>query len=92
MSAHEEEVTRSRSKHKEGNEESSVRFSRDLVDERITASLEPLHAQISALTERMHRLIQSYSDRELTTASTRETRYQYDSLLSGAPGTLDSQL
>ena len=32
----------------EGNEENSVRFSPDSVGERIKASLEPLHAQISA--------------------------------------------
>ena len=54
MSAHEEEVTRGVevNANKE-NEEKSVRFSPDLVDERIKASLDPLHDQISALAEMM---------------------------------------
>ena len=43
----------------EGSKENSVRFSPELVDERIKASLEPLHAQISALTEMMDHSIQS---------------------------------
>ena len=86
MSAHEEEVTGEvEVNSNEGNEENSVRFSLDLVDERIKASLEPFHAQISALTEMMDRFIQSNSTRELTTAGTRETRYHYESPLSGAP-------
>ena len=42
----------------EGSEENSVRFSPELVDERTKASLEPLHAQITALTEKTDRLIQ----------------------------------
>ena len=70
-----------------GNEERSLRFSPDLVDERIKGSLEPLHAQVSALTEMMDRMIPGNSARELTTASTREPRYQYESPFSGAPGT-----
>ena len=37
----------------EGSEENSIKFSPELVHERIKASLEPLHAQISALTEMM---------------------------------------
>ena len=41
----------------EGNQKNSVRFSQDLVDERIKANLEPLHAQISSLTEMMDRLV-----------------------------------
>ena len=60
------------------NEMNSVRFSPDLVDERIKASLEPLHAQISALSEMMYRLIQGNSAMELTTASNREPPYQYE--------------
>ena len=42
----------------EGSEENRVRFSPELVDERTKASLEPLHAQITALTEMTDRLIQ----------------------------------
>ena len=87
LTAHEEGVTGEVEVNaKEGNEENSVRFSPDLVDERIKASLEPLHAQISALTEMVEGLIQSNSARELTTASARETRYQYESPLGRAPG------
>ena len=43
----------------EGSKEGNIRLFPELVDERIKASLEPLHAQISALTEMMDRLIQS---------------------------------
>ena len=56
-----------------------MRFFPELVDERIKASLEPLHAKISALTEVMDRLIQSNSANETTTASSRRTRHQYES-------------
>ena len=88
MSAHEEEVTGEvEADATEANEENSVWFSPDLSDERIRASLEPLHAQISALTKMMDRLIQSDAAGETTTASTRETRYQYESPFGGAPGT-----
>ena len=86
MSAHKKEVTGEvEADATEGNEENSVRFSPDLVDERIKASLEPLHAQISALTEMINRLIHSKSARE-TTTNTWEPRYQYESPFSGAPG------
>ena len=67
------------------NEESSVRCSPDLVDERIKGSLKPLHAQISAPIEMTDRFIQSNSARETITASTRATRYQYESPFNGAP-------
>ena len=70
----------------ESYEENSIRLSPNLVDERIKASLEPLHAQIYALTEMMDRLIQSNSAEETTTASSRETRHQYKSPYSGIPG------
>ena len=73
MSAHEEEVTGEvEADATEGNERNSIGFSPDLVDERIKASLEPLHAQISALTEMMDRLIRSNSAKETTTVSSRE--------------------
>ena len=55
----------------EGSEENSIRFSPELIDKRIKAILEPLHAQISALTEMMDRLTQSNSTKESTTASSR---------------------
>ena len=41
----------------EGSEGNSARFFPKLVDERIKASLEPLYAQISVLTELMGRII-----------------------------------
>ena len=62
MSTHGDESTGEAEKGMvEGSKESSIRFSPELVDERIKASLEPLHAQISALTEMIDRLIKSYS-------------------------------
>ena len=63
----------------EQNYQTNTRFSPDMIEERIKANLEPLHAQISALTEMMDRLIQGNSARELTTASTREHRPQSES-------------
>ena len=69
----------------EGSEENSVRFFPELVDERIKDSLEPLHAQISALTEIMDRIIQSNLTTESTTASTRGPGLQYESPYSGGP-------
>ena len=41
----------------EGSEENIIRFSPELVDERIEASFEPLHPQITALTGMTDRLI-----------------------------------
>ena len=70
----------------EGNEENSMRFSPELIDERTKASLEPLHAQITALTEMMDRLIQSNSAKETTTASSRGVPHQYESPYSEVPG------
>ena len=40
----------------EGSEEGNISLSPELVDERIKASLEPVHVQISAFTEMMDRL------------------------------------
>ena len=59
----------------QGNEENSMRFSSKILDEMIKESLEPLHAQITALTEMMDRSIQSNSAREATTASSRGIRH-----------------
>ena len=63
----------------EGYEESNVRLSPELVDERLKASLEPLLAQISALTEMMDRLMQSNLTTESTTASSQGPGLQYES-------------
>ena len=70
----------------EGSEENSIRFSPEIVDERIKVSLELLHAQISALTEMMDRLIQGNSTKEPTTASSLGFRHQYESPYSEGPG------
>ena len=56
MSAHEEEMTGEvEIGANEVNEEDNVRFSPDIFDERIKVNLEPLHAQISVLTEMIDR-------------------------------------
>ena len=86
MSAHDDETTEVETGIIEDNDENSLRFSPDLVDERIKASLEPLHAQITSLTEMMDRLIQSNSAKENTTTSSRGTRHQYESPYSEVPG------
>ena len=70
----------------EGREENSIRFSPELVDETIKASLEPLHAQISTLTKMMDRIIQSNLTTESTTASSRGPGLQYESPYSEGPG------
>ena len=86
ISAHEDETTEVERGTIEGSEENNMRFSPQLVDERIKASLEPLHEQISALTEMMDRLIQSNSVKDTTMVSSRETRHQNESPYSGVPG------
>ena len=87
MSTHENENTEvGESGITEGSEESNIGLSPDLVEERIKVSLEPLHAQISALTEMVDRLIQGNSTTESTTASTRGLRLQHESPYSEEPG------
>ena len=70
----------------EGSEESNIGFSPELMDERIKAIFEPLHAQISALTEMMDRLIQNNLTTESTTANTRGLSLHYESPYSEEPG------
>ena len=70
----------------EGSEEKSIRFSSDVVNEKIKATLGPLYAQISALTEMMDRLFQSNSAKESKTASSRGFWDQYGSPDSEGPG------
>ena len=69
-----------------GSVESSMTFSRELVDQRIKASFEPLLSQISALTEMMDRLIQSNSAKEITTMSSRGIGHQNEWFYSEGPG------
>ena len=70
----------------ESSEENRIRFSPELVDERIKASFESLPAQISALTEMMDRLIRSNSTKESETVSSRGFGHQYKSPYSERPG------
>ena len=72
----------------EGSEENSVRFSPELVDERIKVSLEPLDAQISDPTEVMERLTQTNLAEKSTSASTRWFGHQYESPYSEGPRSL----
>ena len=59
MSTHRDENTEvMASEVTEGSEESNIGLSPELVEERIKANLEPLHVQISTLTEMKDRLIQ----------------------------------
>ena len=87
MSAHEDKNTgEAQTGISEGSEDNSMRFSPGLVDERKKASLEPLHAQISVLSEMMDCLIQSNSAKEATTASSRGIKHLYESLYSETLG------
>ena len=70
----------------ESSDKNSIRFSPELVDERIKTSLEPLHAQISALTEMMDHSIQNISAKESTTVSSRGFGLQYEPPYSEGPG------
>ena len=87
MAAHEGEVVDEiETGANEGNSENGVRFSPTIADEKIKARLESLHAQISAFTEMMVRLIQSNSAEENTTARSRVSRHQSELLNSEVPG------
>ena len=70
----------------EGSEGNGMIFFPKLIDERIKASLEPLHAQITALTEKMDRLIQNNSAKKTTTASSRGIPHRYESPYSEVSG------
>ena len=70
----------------ECSKENSIRLSPVLLDERIKADLEPLHAQMSALTEMTDRVIQSNSTTESTKASSRGPSHQHESPYSEGPG------
>ena len=77
LSTHGDENTREAEMESfEGSEENSIRFSSELVDKRIKANFEPLHAQIFTFTEMMDRLIQTNSTKESTTANFRGFGHQ----------------
>ena len=87
MSAHEEQSTvASEPNEAEQNDGTSSGCSADLIEERIKANLEPLHAQISSLVQMMDRLIQGNSARGYLTASTREARFPSESPVTEGPG------
>ena len=87
MSAHGDEIEEEVEKGIiDGSEENGIRFSSELLDERMKVSLEPLHAQISALAEMMDRLIQSNLTSESTKASSRGPGLQFESPYSEGPG------
>ena len=69
----------------EGSELNGMKFSPELVDGEIKVCLEPLHAQITALTELMDHLIQSNSAKKTTTASFRGIPHRYESPYSEVP-------
>ena len=88
MSAHEEEFGEEmKADASERNDENSVTFSPDMVNEKNNACLEPLQAQISALMEMTNRLIQGNWAREFATANTRRLWHQYELHSTGALGT-----
>ena len=88
MSAHEEQTTTaSESNEAEQNNETSTGFFPDLIEEKMKAKFEPLHVQISALTQMMEMLIQGNSAREFPKASTREHRFPSELSLTDGPGT-----
>ena len=70
----------------------STGFSPDMIEERIKPNLEPFHAQISALTEVMDRLIQAKSARDFKTATTPELRLQSELPFGEASAPLGSHL
>ena len=79
MSAHEEEIAvEAEIVANEKADRTSTGFSPDMIEEIIKANFESFHAQISALTEMMDRLIQGKSSREFTRASTNEFGLQFE--------------
>ena len=70
----------------EGSEESNIGLSPEIVFERIKASLEPLHAQIPALTETMDRITEGNLTTESTTPSTRGLGLHHESTYSEGLG------
>ena len=66
---------------------SNTEFSPNLTEERIKANLEPLHAQIFALTQMMNKLIQDNSARAKPTAGLRSRRFPSESPLTDGPRT-----
>ena len=93
MCAHEEKATvEAEIDANERNNGAGIGFSLDMIEEKVKANLQPLYAQISALTEMMNRLIQGNSARVFTTASTRKLNFYPNRYLLKCPEPLDCQL
>ena len=69
----------------ESSEENNITFYPELLDERIKANLQPLHAQIFALAKIMVRIIRIKLTTETTTTSTRGPVLQLESFYSERP-------
>ena len=65
----------------------STDFSLDLMEERIKTDMEPLHSQISAVTQTMKKLIWDNSARTNPTTGPRDRRVQSECPLTDGPGT-----
>ena len=83
ISAHELETAVEVNERSDG---TSLGFSTDMILERITANLKPLHNQICALTQMMGSLVQGNLARDLTTPSAREASLASESPLTDGPG------
>ena len=88
MSAHEKQSNAASESHKSvGIDKSSTGFAPNVIEERIKANLEPLHAQVSTLTQMMNQLIQGNSAKMNSTTGPRHCRFPSESLLIDDPGT-----
>ena len=70
----------------EQDDEFSTAFSPELIKGKVKANLEPLQAQIFALTQTMDKLTQAISVREYPMASTREPRFPSKCSFTAGPG------
>ena len=65
--------------------ETDTGLSPDMIEEKLKLNLEPLHDQISALTQLLDNLIQGNSAREFMTAGTREPQFPSELPLTDGP-------
>ena len=86
MSAHGKQPNEASKTHTlERVDEASTKLSPNLIEDRIKSNMEPLHAQISTMTQMMNKLIQDNSARTNSTAGSRDHRFPYESPLTGDP-------
>ena len=87
-SAHDEETNAASELHTaERIDEASTDLSPNPIEYRVKAILEPLHAQMSTLTQMMNKLIQDNSVRANPLAGSRDHLLRSESLLTDEPGT-----